>query len=259
MMSLKQTLYCQIMLNETRRPWQRSPVTQLLAVGVGVLPVYALVFISDLTAARGDGFQFPQLQDTLVNMLILVVGFGSLMLLLLYLLCGQRLADLQLHSGSLPTDIASGIALTFALLGGQIVFSILVTHNQSAGIPAANITIANELAADPVLLAFWLGPLVWLQAGVFEEFTRVFMLSRLWQVWPGRGERWGVLLGSALLFGLGHAYQGTLGIAGTALIGFILGWHYLVHGRVLPLIIGHALYDTIVIVSLVAAVRYGVL
>jgi uncharacterized protein len=247
------------MLHLARQPWQQHPATQLAAVVIGVLPVYALVFWSDVTAARGDGFEFPQLQDTLLNMLILILGFGSVMLLLLYLLCGQRLADLQLQRGSLLSDFASGVALTFALLGGQLLFSIVVSHNQSAGIPAANVTIATELAADPLLLAFWLGPLIWLQAGVFEEFTRVFMLSRLWQVWPGRGERWVVLFGSALLFGLGHAYQGTLGIAGTALIGLILGWHYLTYGRVLPLIIGHALYDTIVIVSLVSAVRYGAL
>jgi membrane protease YdiL (CAAX protease family) len=78
-------------------------------------------------------------------------------------------------------------------------------------------------------------------------------------VWPGFAGRWLVLIGSALLFGLGHAYQGGLGIMGTALIGFVLGWHYLVYGRVLPLIIGHALYDTVVIVTMVSAVRYDLL
>jgi membrane protease YdiL (CAAX protease family) len=247
------------MQNADRRAWQRHPITQLAAVAVGVLPIYALVFYSDLAAARSDGFQFPRLEDTLLNMVILILGFGSIMLLLLYLLCGQQLRDLQLKRGSLIADIAGGLFLTFALLGGQLLFSLVISQSQNAGIPAANVTIAYELAEDPLLLAFWLGPLVWLQAGLFEEFTRVFMLSRLWQVWPGHGERWAVLLGSALLFGLGHAYQGTLGIIGTALIGFILGWHYLVYGRVLPLIIGHALYDTIVILSLVTAVRYGLL
>jgi membrane protease YdiL (CAAX protease family) len=242
-----------------RHAWQRHPLTQLAAVVVGVLPIYVLVLLGDLQAARQGGFQFPRLQDTFINLLILVLGFGGLLLVLLRFVCGERLADLQRKSGSTLTDVAGGVLLALALIGTQVLFNLLLAASVQTSIPEANLAIAYELADDPLLLAFWLGPLVWLQAGFFEEFTRVFMLSRLWQVWPGRGERWAVLLGSALLFGLGHAYQGALGIAGTALIGFILGWHYLIYGRVLPLIIGHALYDTVVLLTMVAAVRYGAL
>lgn len=226
---------------------------------MGVLPIYGLVLLGDLQATQQGGFQFPQLQDTAINMLILVLGFGGLLLALLYFVCGERLADLQPKSGTVLADVGSGLLLALTLIGTQVLFNIVLATSLETSIPDANLTIAYELADDPLLLAFWLGPLVWLQAGFFEEFTRVFMLSRLWQVWPGRGERWGVLLGSALLFGMGHAYQGALGIAGTALIGFILGWHYLVYKRLLPLIIGHALYDTVVLLTMVAAVHYGAL
>lgn len=224
-----------------------------------MLPVYALVLLSDIDAAQSGGFQFPELADTIVNMLILILGFGGLMVILLYVVCGQRLADLQLKRGALVTDLWAGLLLAVTLVGTQVLFNIALSAGAEPEIPDANLEIAYALAEDPFLLAFWLGPLVWLQAGLFEEFTRVFLLTRLWQVWPGNAGRWLVLIGSALLFGLGHAYQGGLGIAGTALIGLILGWHYLAYGRVLPLIVGHALYDTVVIFSMVSAVRYGLL
>lgn len=247
------------MASSNRQPWQRHPLTQLAAVVVGVLPVYGLVLLSDIQSAQQGGFQFPELQDTIFNMLILILGFGGLMLVLLYVGCGERLADLQHKRGRLPTDIWAGLLLAVLLIGSQLLFNILITATAQPEIPDANLQIATALADDPFLLAFWLGPLVWLQAGLFEEFTRVFMLTRLWQVWPSINGRWLVLVGSALLFGLGHAYQGGLGIVGTALIGFILGWHFLTYGRVLPLIIGHALYDTMVISSMVYAVHHGVL
>lgn len=252
-------LYFPLMTGSTRRAWQRHPATQLAAVAVGILPIYGLVLLGDLQAAQQGGFQFPQLQDTVFNLLILVLGFGGLLLLLLYFVCGERLADLQPKAGTALNDIWGGVLLALTLIGTQILLNFVLAASFETDIPDANLQIAYELADDPLLLAFWLGPLVWLQAGFFEEFTRVFMLSRLWQVWPGPGERWAVLLGSALLFGLGHSYQGALGIAGTAVIGFVLGWHYLVYRRVLPLIIGHALYDTAVLLAMVAAVRCGAL
>ena len=62
------------------------------------------------------------------------------------------------------------------------------------------------------------------------------------------------------IFGISDApSQGPLGVAGTALIGLILGWHYLARGRVLPLIVGHALYDTAVLSIMISAAESGLL
>lgn len=239
--------------------WQRHPLTQLIAVLVGIGPLYALVLWSGYVSMHQPAFEVPDLQATLANLLVFVFGFGSLLVLLLYLVCGQRLADLNLRRGRWLIDLRSGVMLAAILLGYQFIYSMLTAQLGNSEVPAANLAIARELSADPWLLALWLGPTVWLQAGLFEELSRAFMLSRLWQVWPGPAGRWLVLLGSSLLFGLGHLYQGPIGVFGTALIGLILGWHYLVRGRLLPLIIAHGLYDTVVIVALVSAVRAGVI
>jgi uncharacterized protein len=83
------------------------------------------------------------------------------------------------------------------------------------------------------------------------------LLTRMWRVWPSHAGRVLTVIGSALLFGLGHAYQGPLGIVGTGLIGLVLGWHYLKHGRMLPLIIAHGLYDSCVLLAMVLFVRQG--
>jgi len=242
-----------------RQPWQKHPLTQLAAVLFGIVPIYVLVTWSSFASQPAGGFAMPDLVDTVFNLVLLVGGFGGLLILLLYLLCGEKLADLDLKPGAILTDIIDGGWLALLLIVSQMVFLLLMSSYVEVDTPAANAAIAHELAADPLLKLVWLGPVVWLQAGLFEEFTRVFMLSRLWQVWPGRGERFLVLIGSALLFGLGHLYQGPLGVAGTALIGLILGWHYLARGRVLPLIVGHALYDTAVLSIMISAAESGLL
>jgi membrane protease YdiL (CAAX protease family) len=201
------------------------------------------------------GFQLPDLNGMLLNLLVMVVGFGGWLTFLLYIVCGERLESLLLRSGHLITDLDHGLLLACGLLAAQFCLGVIASQLAGVEIPASTILIAETLASDPVLLALWLGPVVWLQAGFFEEYTRIFMLSRLWQVWPGHSARWLVLCGSALLFGLGHFYQGPYGILGTASIGFILGWHYLRFGRVLPLIVAHALYNTVVLLYLVSAAR----
>jgi len=247
------------MATGSRRPWQRHPLTQLAAVAAGVLPIYALILIADFRSMTTTGFQLPDLTGMLVNLLVLVVGFGGWLTLLLYLVCGERLASLLRQPGNLIADITQGVLLSLGLLAAQLLLGGLAATAGGVELPDSTTLIAETLSDDPLLLMLWLGPVVWLQAGVFEEYTRVFMLSRLWQVWPGHTGRWLVLLGSALLFGLGHLYQGPYGVIGTALIGFILGWHYLKYGRVLPLVIAHGLYDTAVLLLLVTAARQNLL
>jgi membrane protease YdiL (CAAX protease family) len=54
------------------------------------------------------------------------------------------------------------------------------------------------------------------------------------------------LVVSAVIFGLGHAYQGPAGVIKTGAIGLAFGLAYLAVGRNLwPLIIAHGLIDTL--------------
>jgi membrane protease YdiL (CAAX protease family) len=75
---------------------------------------------------------------------------------------------------------------------------------------------------------------------MFEELSRVFMLNRLWIAWPQPGARWGVLIASAVLFGLVHAYQGPA----NAIVITVQGMLY-------------ALYDSIQIIQVFFAFHHG--
>jgi membrane protease YdiL (CAAX protease family) len=61
----------------------------------------------------------------------------------------------------------------------------------------------------------------------------------------------------AALFGLTHIYQGPVSAIAVAVQGFLYAWYYKRFGRVWPMIIGHALYDSVQVIAVVIAVRSG--
>jgi len=77
-------------------------------------------------------------------------------------------------------------------------------------------------------------------AGVCEEilYRGVFMLVIAAQTGP-----WVALLMSSLVFGLGHVYQGPVGILRTGLVGLVLGLLVLLTGSLLPAMLVHAVLD----------------
>ena len=89
------------------------------------------------------------------------------------------------------------------------------------------------------------GPGLLIGAGIYEELTRIFLLSRLWNLWNSRVWRWVTVILSAVLFGLMHLYQGPAGVVSTGISGLILAVYYLKFGRILPMIIAHYLHDAV--------------
>ena len=80
-------------------------------------------------------------------------------------------------------------------------------------------------------------PIIFLMAFSEEIVMRGYLIPRLESILGSTGEA--VLL-SALLFGLGHGYQGLHGIVGTALFGLVYGAVFAITRRLWPLVIGHA-------------------
>ena len=222
-----------------------NKLAHLLAALLGALTIYGLAVYNGWVSYT-EGFEMPQIAESLVIVAVNLVLFGGLLLGLLYFVSRQGLASLTLKRGSRLNDLLDGFGLAGVLLAAQIAFNIVFTRPEQ--VPPANRAIADALAADPWLLIVWAGPVVWLQAALLEEFTRAFILSRLWQVWPAEHAKLAAVVAAAALFGLGHVYQGWSGVAVTAVIGFILGYYYLRRGRVLPMIVSHGLYNTVVLV-----------
>jgi membrane protease YdiL (CAAX protease family) len=56
-----------------------------------------------------------------------------------------------------------------------------------------------------------------------------------------------------------HLYQGTAGMISIGIHGVIKGYVYLRFGRVWPLIVAHAFYDSVQIAWVVSLIRRGII
>jgi membrane protease YdiL (CAAX protease family) len=91
----------------------------------------------------------------------------------------------------------------------------------------------------------------------FEELTfRGFLVPRLRVL---LGHWTAAVLLSAILFGLGHVYQGTLAIAQTAVLGIYFGFVFLHRGRLPSVMLAHALFNTIAFAAMQWLQRSGML
>lgn len=237
-----------LIIGRAMYPWQRSPATQVATVAVVYLPLYLFALATQLSG-RAIG-----LSELLLFPLLMGGGAIAVMLALFKFVCGEEMACLNLRAGRWLSDIAAGMMLGVILLLLFAVQQSLAARwfpQPSAPLSQQQLTLFTGLARNPLLVAVWLGPVVWIGVAGFEELSRVFMLNRLWTVWPGSAARWLVLLLSAFLFGLVHVYQGPANVVAIGVQGLIYGWYYLRFGRVWPMIIAHALYDSLQVVQVV--------
>jgi membrane protease YdiL (CAAX protease family) len=90
---------------------------------------------------------------------------------------------------------------------------------------------------------------MWFTAGFVEEFLwRGYLMTRLVDLLGKQTKlAWVIaLVGSAVIFGLGHPYQDLAGMVRVGAAGLLLGVAFLTVGRNLwPLMIAHALIDTL--------------
>lgn len=230
------------------RVWHNHAATQVAAVAVVYLPIYLFALATHLSG-RAVG-----LSELLLYPLLIGGGAIVVILFLFRFVCGERIASLNLKHGRWLSDIAAGMVLAvllLLLLAAQQFSVARWLPQSSAPLSPEQLTLFIGLAHNPLLAAIWLGPVVWIGVAGFEELTRVFMLNRLWLVWRGAPARWLILLLSAILFGLVHIYQGPANTIAIGFQGLIYGWYYLEFGRIWPMIVAHALYDSIQVVQVI--------
>jgi membrane protease YdiL (CAAX protease family) len=132
-------------------------------------------------------------------------------------------------------DLLRGAALAAAVGTAGLGFYLLA---RTVGI---NLTVV----ADDLPGLWWHYPILVLSAlqnSVLEEFIVVgYLLMRLRQI--GLSRR-GAVATSALVRGSYHLYQGFGGFLGNVVMGLLFGWLYTRWGRLLPLMLAHALIDT---------------
>lgn len=99
----------------------------------------------------------------------------------------------------------------------------------------------------------------WTTAAFGEELLfRGFLQTRLAGLFRARRHAglWAAVA-QALLFGLGHAYQGATGVLTTGLLGLAFGLCRLRLRSLWPLVIAHGLIDTVSMVALYLGARPG--
>lgn len=147
-----------------------------------------------------------------------------------------------------PKDIGLGLLallLIFALnalvsvVSETLVPGLLEAHQQRLA------AFAGVLTGDLPLL--WIGLAMLFTAFYEEVLARGFLLTRSRTLLAGA---WGPVLLSSLLFGLGHFYQGWLGVVQTALVGVVFARLALYWGTLWPVILAHAALNTVSLIVL---------
>jgi Type II CAAX prenyl endopeptidase Rce1-like len=237
---------------DLRKPWQRTRWVQALAILLGYIPPLT-VFITQL-------FGGPV---TAQGYMIYAMGYTffviTVLLLLLWFLCGEKPNTLNLRPGKWWKDLLGGIVLVMLTFSVKILFDPVIAKffYRASDVESGMVSLVNRLADTPWLAALFLGPALFIGVAGSEELTRVFFITR-WmkisssKVWLGVG----VFL-SAFLFGLNHVAQGTAGVISVTLNALIMVLWYLRFGRIFHLVVAHYLYDAIQFVPIIILMMVG--
>jgi len=97
---------------------------------------------------------------------------------------------------------------------------------------------------------WWSAPVLVLAAIENAALEEVIMVGYLFTRWRQSGWSWPLVIGlSALIRGSYHLYQGFGGFAGNIVMGLVLGLVFVRTRRVMPLVVCHALLDTVAFVG----------
>jgi len=230
-------------LSESRRLWQGKPWVQLIAVAIGVIPLYSRLLMLPF---RGD--QAISTQEFIFSLAVVAPLTIMIALLLLRFLCGESPRELNLRPGKLSTDLLATLILCTVIMVTNITSTFFLSglFRESASNTSVRALFA-ELAGNPKLLVLFVGLLMLLGA-TSEELIRVFLLSRLWKVWSSSLGKLIAIVVSAVLFGLVHLYQGPTHAVWAGIFGLITALYYLRFGRVAPLVLAHYVTNAIQVI-----------
>ena len=150
--------------------------------------------------------------------------------------------------------VAGAIAIAAIFAGGTFILGQL-------GMDMPDVDLIMDMVAEsPLSLLLWIVLVACFAAGLGEELIyRGFLLDRLMRLKGLRGSVWPAAVIQAVLFSLPHAYQGVGGIILTGIVGLFFAWMRIAAKWSLwPLVIAHALYDTVAL-SIGYAQEHGLL
>ena len=231
---------------------KRPPVPSWIGVVCAllvVIPYYGIAILSGIAVQENGIGELPTLLQTLQQAFLITGVFCGLTWVLLRYVCQEDVASLSRPGGSLLVDFLHAVNISALLLVAQIAIGMSMGMEKHAT-PEFNLLLGKQLQSSPLALLVWAGPVAWLQAGLTEEFTRAFVLTRLWKQWQSPAAQFTSLVLMSALFGMGHFYQGWPGVIGTFAIGMVFGFHYMRFRSLRAIVLGHGIYDTTVMLLL---------
>jgi hypothetical protein len=235
----------------SERTSQQPHLMQISAAIAAIFPMALLTIwmylIRDSVPAQSEFFLAP-----------LLFGGGMIfwLLFLHIVVCRDNLQSLGLRIDGFWLDIITGISLGIGFLLLRSLTQPLLNGLFAPRPPSQEILqLIHSVSSNTWLLILWLGPVVWIGIATFEELWRCFVLRRLWNVFGRSGGQWMVLIGVSALIGLAHGYQGPAAIISIGFKSILMGWYFMASGRIRPLIVSHAIYDSVQIVMAVIAIR----
>ncbi|MFT4235698.1 MAG: type II CAAX endopeptidase family protein [Microbacterium sp.] len=232
----------------TRLWWEIGIV---LALTLGKSAVYALLsLVRSLLAPEPLSQQSTGLNSTLSSVAVWDVIYRvldiffdlALVALVVYLLWEPGRSALR------------RIGLEFSRLGGDLGRAALLLV--VIGVPGLGLYVVGrlvgitvEVQASSGIQAYLIPILVLsaVRAGLLEEvILNGYLFDRLRRIgWSD----WTIILAISLLRASYHAYQGFGSIIGNFVMGVVFAWCYRRWGRVMPLVMAHALIDTFAFVG----------
>jgi membrane protease YdiL (CAAX protease family) len=228
----------------------------VLALSLGRSGIYSIVsFVADLTSGVPLSDQAAVLNESLapgrplldlVRQVLRITFALAPVALVWYLLVrsGEGLRSLGIDRSQPGRDTARGAGLA-ALVGAVGLAGYLVAYASGVNLAVVAQDLPDEWWRWPVLIA------AAVENSLLEEVVVLgFLMRRLTQLgWAPAA----VIATSALVRGSYHLYQGIGGMLGNIAMGVLFGWLFQRWGRVLPMVVAHALID------IVAFLGYAVL
>jgi membrane protease YdiL (CAAX protease family) len=226
----------------------RQEIVLVLALSLGAAAVSSLIaFTGVLTAPEAVAKQTTVLVgsaapgrpwlDLAWQLFRLVTSLVPVALVAhLLLRDGESPAALGIDGTQRGRDLLRGLAVA-AAIGGSGLALYVAARAGGVNLHVVPAELPGVWWRYPMLVLFAI------QNAVLEEVVVLgFLVHRLSQLgWSFRA----TTITSALLRGSYHLYQGVGGFAGNVAMGLIFCWLYRRWGRVLPLVVAHAVIDTV--------------
>jgi membrane protease YdiL (CAAX protease family) len=177
------------------------------------------------------------------SLYILTVGvFTFLLVYYLLKLTDENFGSLGFNKNKLGKQIAIGALFGIGIfaLDTFLISPVLEALLPNAVAEGENIKyLFSKLYYIPILLFMGI-----FKGGFLEELWRIFVLTRFEKAFKTAGMIFALVFFS-VMFGLGHAYQGTSGIISTAILGLLDGLVYLRKRNAMEAVTAHAVFDLI--------------